>query len=221
MTEEEQHRLFQPFVQANARITSQYGGTGLGLSISRQLVHLMGGKIEIYSKKGSGTTFHFTVRYEPLTPEEREVINYESSEITPTTPTTNTCIQSRPLFNRILVVDDNEINRKVLTNMLSKKGYHCEIAVDGEKALSLFRDQNFDAVFMDIEMPVMNGYESTKQIRDYEKKMELLQTPILCLSGNVREEHQQKAISVGMNDFIAKPFKVTDVLEKLSRYLTV
>jgi signal transduction histidine kinase len=139
MTEEEQLNLFQPFTQANRSISSQYGGTGLGLSISRQLVDLMGGTITVVSKKGAGTMINFTVQYLPLMNDELERFQRDTLEKTQITPT----VAMSPRFEKILIVDDNVINRKVLVNALKKYGYICETAVDGSKAIEMIEHTPF------------------------------------------------------------------------------
>jgi PAS domain S-box-containing protein len=209
MTPEERSRLFQRFSQANVNIASQYGGTGLGLAISDKLVKLMNGQIEVASEKGQGTQFNFIIECAIPTQEELNTLveQPEASTESATLPTVE------PQARKILLVDDNPINQKVLAKMLKDLGYTTlQIATNGKEAVQFFTEAGpFDLIFMDIEMPVMNGYEASRQIREQEHMLKLASTPIIGLTGHTEEKYKQQALAAGMNDVLSKPFTKDDI----------
>ncbi|KAL0484623.1 hybrid histidine kinase/receptor [Acrasis kona] len=216
MTKEEQLKLFQPFSQANTSISSQYGGTGLGLSISRQLVNLMGGTIAINSERGKGTTFSFTIKYEPMTADDMELLQ-ESKERTPTSPS----IASLLNFKKVLVVDNNEVDRRVLVGLLIKNGFVCEIASDGPRALELFSSTNFNYVLLALNKDTsgVNGFDCIRSIREFEKSnrpQDSLPVPIFWVDCD--EEKVKEAITSGVTDFVERPYEVAAILQVFAKY---
>lgn len=217
MTELEKNRLFERYSQANEQIASQYGGSGLGLFISRKFAEMMGGNMEVTSEKNVGSKFSISIPFEQFTEEEKNTLQDRKSV------TSNIkALRFLPASGnkKVLVVDDNAINQKILNSYLKKGGYEVEIASNGKIAVEMFLKSKFDAIIMDIEMPVMNGYEATKLIRQKEKELEIASVPIICLSGNAREEYERRAMEVGMNDFITKPIHREEILATLGKFLS-
>jgi len=212
MNAEEKSKLFQRFSQASANVSNQYGGTGLGLEISEKLVKLMQGQIEVTSEKDKGTTFSFTITCENFNPQELKDFAPQ------TTQPSNAAITE--LHYKILVVDDNVINQKVLTAMLKKQDHSVQIANDGLEAVQLFTTAGpFDLIFMDMEMPIMYGDEATRQIRQKESELHLPPIPIICTSARTSDELLPYIQGAGMNDFLIKPFKKEDVTRVIQAQL--
>lgn len=203
MTQKEKDSLFKGFRQANPMIAHQYGGTGLGLSIAKKLVELMGGEINVQSEKDQGSTFTFFIQAEhPVFGMQEEVL---------TTP-----VKQEPIVSantkRILIVEDNLINQKILSNYLVHMGYSCDIANNGQEAVEKYKNGNYDIIFMDVEMPVMNGLVATGEIRKLESKSELAKKSfIIGLSGNARPEQKGLAIAAGMDTYLTKPYHKEDL----------
>jgi signal transduction histidine kinase len=211
MTKDETNRLFQPFSQSTSKIASQYGGTGLGLAISKRLVAMMGGSIEVSSEKNRGTDFWLTIYATPAS-------QPKLSEQQVYSPTSEHFLAAR----RILVVEDNVINRKVLVNHMRQAGHNYEVAKHGLEALQLYQEavkkrENFDVIFMDIEMPVMDGLEATRQIRQYEQQAKLLPVKIIGASGNARKEQIKRALDAGMNAYITKPYHKEQLYDEINQ----
>lgn len=195
-------KLFDKFSQEYESISRKYGGTGLGMSICKELVNLMGGTIHVESEKGEGTTIQFEITYE-----KGSVTNLDRNE--------DIVVSSDLLKGKtILITDDNEMNRLVASTILSNYGAITMEASDGQLAIELNKENNPDLILMDIQMPVMNGYISTKNIRSQGYK-----APIIALTANaIRGEHE-KCLAAGMNDYISKPFKEEDFLRKIAHWL--
>lgn len=208
LTPEQQARLFQPFSQADDSTTRKYGGTGLGLAISKQLVEMMNGNIWIESEFGTGSTFHFTV-------EVQEQTN-TSIAVQPDAPTSLAETIARLQGARILVVEDNEINQEIAIALLEMSGLIVEAANNGQEALDRLVSSEFDGVLMDCQMPVMDGYEATRQIRQQAKFKHL---PIIALTANAMEGDKEKVIEVGMNDHIAKPIDLNVMLATMGQWI--
>lgn len=205
ITPEAQRRLFMPFSQANSSISRKYGGTGLGLAICKRLIETMGGGISISSKEGEGSTFFFTLNL-PMG-EETHDEQGGSAAISQ-----ETVSYQRPL--NILVVDDNGINQKVIVGFLNKHRVSSLTASNGEEALNLVAQNNFDLILMDIELPDMSGVEVTEKIRALPLSHKS-QIPIAALTGNIGSQDLRNYQDVGMNDFAPKPI----TMEKISELL--
>jgi PAS domain S-box-containing protein len=213
MNEEEQNKLFNRFAQATTKTSIEYGGSGLGLVISKNLIDLMEGKIEVESKKWKGTQFSFTVKLAPapLLEEDKKPVpvpGVNSRKL-------NLPIQ-KPLH--ILIAEDNLINRKILVRQLEQAGHTCHVASNGEEALETYANIPLDLILMDIEMPIKNGLETTHAIRQKERASSHPPIPIIGLSGNARSEHQEEALSVGMDAYLTKPYDKKKLLETIAHH---
>ncbi|MBF0183259.1 MAG: response regulator [Magnetococcales bacterium] len=207
MSEEQIGRLFSSFSQADASTTRRYGGTGLGLAICRRLTELMGGEISVSSRPGAGSTFRFSARFG--------------------LPVAGTAVAQRRHKQgqgeerdwrgvRILLVEDNEINQELALEILRDAGLEVDVAAHGEEALQRLEAGRYDGVLMDVQMPVMNGYEATQAIR---RRTEWQSLPVLAMTANAMSGDREKAIAAGMNDHIVKPIEIEQLFATLARWL--
>ena len=192
-------RLFQPFVQADASTTRRFGGTGLGLAICRRLVDAMGGEIGVESAPGRGSTFWFTV---PLA---------AAPDAAPVRARTPVVVHLRPL--RVLVAEDNAVNQRVVNAILARQGHHVTLVADGRAALDALAASPYDVVLMDCEMPELDGYAATRQLRAREGDGR--RTRVVALTANAFEEDRQRALASGMDAWLPKPFRHEDLLRVL------
>jgi len=196
--------LFNEFTQADGSTTRKYGGTGLGLAIVRQLVEMMHGQCGVESVPGEGSTFWFRITL-PI------------GEAQTTKPSGDTEQEVRGLLHgHVLLVEDNPINQMVAQKMLEKIGLESTLAGDGQEALDKLEQRRFDAVLMDCQMPVMDGFEATRRIRE---QGALLSLPVIAMTANVMEGDREKCIEAGMNDYIGKPVVEADLKKTLARWL--
>jgi signal transduction histidine kinase/CheY-like chemotaxis protein/HPt (histidine-containing phosphotransfer) domain-containing protein len=201
-------RLFEPFHQADSSTTRRYGGTGLGLPISRQLVELMGGRIAATSTPGEGTTFRFEIPMGRAGDAPGRVRRRDRRDTPPEE------IPARGLA--VLVVDDNQVNQTVAAELLRRDGYQVEIAEDGRQAVAAAARRRFDAVLMDCQMPVMDGFEATRQIRDAEQGA--TRVPIIALTSSSMREDREEALAAGMDAFLAKPVTAEALTATVARW---
>ena len=195
-------RLFQPFVQGDSSITRRYGGTGLGLTITRRLVDLMRGELHVVSEEGSGSAFTVEIAF-GLT--HVETIPAPAPD------------SGRSLAGlRVLVVEDNPLNRQVAQELLRRKGVQVVTAGDGEIALRLLDVEKFDAVLMDVHMPNMDGLEATRRLR-FDPRFVAL--PVIALTAAAMDDEREACMRAGMNDFVAKPIEVEALFAALLRCL--
>jgi len=198
-------RLFKPFTQVESSSSRRFGGTGLGLSISKRLVELMGGEIGVQSEIGRGSTFWFTL---PL--EEGAL-----PEVPPPAMAAPQLIQARPQKAEILVVEDNVVNLRVITRLLSKMGYQPDSVTDGRMAVDRVLNKNYDLVLMDCQMPVMDGLQATREIRAREAGRH---TPIVALTAGALSSDEAGCAKAGMDGFLTKPIDLVNLKEVLNRW---
>ncbi len=196
--------LFNRFTQADASVSRRFGGTGLGLAISKQIVEAMHGEIGATSVVGEGSTFWFEVEL-PLA--QDWTANTE--------PEAATLALERPI--RALVVEDNAVNRELITTLLSPFAIEIDTACDGAEAVEAVRRQAYDVILMDMQMPVMDGLAATRRIRAMENP-QAARTPIIAMTANVLPEHVERCREAGMDDHIGKPINLTHLLQALERW---
>ncbi len=201
ISEEAITRLFQPFSQADSSTARKFGGTGLGLSISKRLTEFMGGKIGVESRSGKGSLFWLEV---PLNHAYAEVPNEVVIESSPHVQ------QSQA---QILVAEDNPANQKVMRRFLDRLGYRGTLVADGIEAVETFRQGSYDIVFMDCQMPEMDGYEAARKIREIERDMQRSRTPVVALTAHAFASDRELTQQAGMDDYLTKPLSLKQ-LEK-------
>ncbi|MCQ8116571.1 PAS domain S-box protein [Methylomonas rosea] len=202
LDDEQQARVFEAFEQGQSSTTRKYGGTGLGLTISRHLANMMGGTVGVISTKGSGSTFWFTVRLKSDRNPPSAVLAADTAD-----------------FRReatILLVEDNEINQEVAKELLETTGLTVELANHGAEALNMVNNRRYDLILMDMHMPIMDGLEATRLIRQLPNCQTL---PIIAMTANAFQEDRQDWLTAGMNDFLAKPVDPDILFAMLSRWL--
>jgi len=206
-----QKQLFTAFAQADASTTRKYGGTGLGLTISRQLVEKMGGEMGLDSEVNEGSTFWFTVPFDEPQAKEIVALNRREEE--------ERAAAAEQGELRILLVEDNVVNQKVALGMLGKLGHTAQSAGDGEVALKAMAAQDFDLVFMDIQLPGMGGMEITRRIREGKAGNHDPAVPIIAMTAHATRQDRQACLDAGMNDYVAKPISSDRIREAMDRVL--
>ncbi len=194
-------RIFKPFAQADASTARRFGGTGLGLSISANLVAMMGGRIWAESEPGQGSTFFFTVRL-PLAKELP--LEQEPSLDVPAPPAA---------VLRILLVEDNPANQKLATYILKERGHTVEVAGNGQQALRMIQDSRYDAILMDVQMPGMDGLETTAAIRALESGQ--TRVPIIAMTARAMQGDRERCVAQGMDGYLSKPIEAREMISQI------
>jgi len=212
---EKQQKIFEKFSQAEESTTRKYGGTGLGLTIVSELIERMNGKLVLKSKPGKGSRFSFTVALKKSDQKEQHTDN--------SSPLTNS--QGKKTYTQYpmrsaLAVDDMRINIMLLQKVLGKFGVDVDIASNGKEAFKKAKEKKFDIVFMDCQMPEMDGFEATTAIRKHEKENDTDAVKIVALTADAMTGDREKCLSLGMNDYINKPFQEEDIARVLDLWLT-
>ncbi|HBT87666.1 ATP-binding protein [Desulfobacter sp.] len=218
-------RLFKPFTQADESTTREFGGTGLGLAISKQLVELMGGRISCESRSGIGSEFMFQLELEKVSQESVAPLEFSRK--------TYSIMQNPAVYDGrseiellpekaplVLVVEDNTINQEVSSGILKNLGCRVDLAENGEMAVAAVKNKSYDIIFMDCQMPVMDGYDTTRRIRAMGSiSRSGGELPVIALTAHALAGDRVKCIKAGMDDHLAKPFSKRQMAEILSRWL--
>ena len=202
--------IFTPFTQVDNSTSRQYGGTGLGLFISKKLVDLMQGDIDVKSQEGLGSIFYIKIPLEVISDLE---VNQN------TNPSFNNNYEDKLLTDfapiRVLLVEDNGLNQKIVSQMLVNYGFEITLANNGLECLRLLQEMHFDIILMDMQMPVMDGYEATRMIRQYEK---LQNIPIIAMTAHAMTGDREKCLASGCTSYIAKPFKAEELAQEIRNH---
>jgi signal transduction histidine kinase/ActR/RegA family two-component response regulator len=205
---EKQAKIFESFEQATTNTMRKFGGTGLGLSIAKQLVEMQDGKIFVKSLPGMGAEFYFRLPFLKYTDKlqqksgREDVDNAEPSEI----------VKSGKGV-RVLIVEDNTINQMLIVKVLQKRDFTIDVAANGVIALSKYRNNDYDIILMDLQMPEMDGYETTRNIRNMPGSKKDI--PIMAMTAHTIKGEMERCLAIGMNDYIPKPFNINELFEKI------
>ncbi|OIP74688.1 MAG: hypothetical protein AUK48_09250 [Oscillatoriales cyanobacterium CG2_30_44_21] len=212
------YRLFKPFSQVDASTTRQYGGTGLGLAISKRLCELMGGTMWFESEMERGSTFFFTITAPPSdattskSPIKSAISNTSSRQVTDFDPL---MAKRHPL--RILLAEDNVVNQKVAILILQRMGYRADVAANGLEVLAAVLQHSYDLIFMDMQMPEMDGLEATRQIFLYGQSGKLTYKPrIVAMTANAMQGDREVCLTAGMDDYLSKPIRNSELIRVLT-----
>jgi len=211
ISEENKRKLFQVFMQADASTTRKYEGTGLGLAISKKLLELIGGSIEVVSELDKGSTFIMTLELEKGKSEDDQNL----MPMKPKNANIEECAQRKNIS--ILLVEDMVANQRLEMIILKKLGYSVDLAIDGQQAVEMCNLKTYDLILMDCQMPIMDGYEATDQIKKTSKLNR--NTTVIAMTAHAMEGDREKCLEAGMDDYISKPVTLAVLEEKLRRYL--
>jgi CheY-like chemotaxis protein len=223
--EDKLESVFEGFTQVDGSLTRRFGGTGLGLAISKEIVRVLGGSIKVESTLGEGSCFYFTLTFENpqklLETGEKETVRLQPPEVSLATPANSPeAVKGKKI--KILLAEDNKINRKLVTALAERKGWDVTAVENGKEVLATVIGHGyclkevFDLVLMDIQMPVMDGLEATKEIR---KCKELHDIPIIALTAHAIKGDKERFLEVGMTDYISKPIDYKEFYATIERYI--
>ena len=215
ISDEDKNKLFIRFSQVDSSDTRKYGGSGLGLVITKQIVELMGGNITVQSKEGLGSTFIVEVPLKLIKAADAEI--EESAATKEEEPAVFSLAgHSRA---RILVAEDEPVNQQVIGKLLGMAGYSYDIAENGEKAVELFKQKEYQAALFDVQMPVMDGLAATQEIRAIELREKRKRLPIIAVTARAMFGDKERILEAKLDDYIAKPYNLNDVVETLNKYV--
>ena len=213
MSKEQADKIFMPFVQADSGITRQFGGTGLGLSISKRLIHSLGGKISVNSEVGCGSMFSFEINVGNTSDTQRISLEEYQQQASKSRKSMPGEFRLPPC--KVLVVDDGKPNRQLISLILGKAGCHVDEAENGKIGLEKALANDYAVVLMDIQMPIMDGYQATKTLRTqgYTK-------PVIALTANAMREDEEKCREFGFSAFLSKPVNIDQLIETLAHWMS-
>jgi signal transduction histidine kinase len=211
---EKQEAVFQPFIQADSSTTRQYGGTGLGLTITKVLVQLLDGSIELRSQVGKGSVFTITLPVEPFE-SGRPFSSYHVFDSVQSTPKPQRPASGH-FSGRVLVAEDNRSNQVLIKAILEKLGLQVVLTDNGQQAMEAALQTPFDLILMDMQMPVMNGFEATRRLR-----RQSIRIPVIALTAHAMDEERSACFQAGCDDFISEPLRKDELVALLDKYLNL
>jgi CheY-like chemotaxis protein len=217
---ENQTKVFEAFSQADGSMARKYGGTGLGLTICRRLVEMMGGRIWLESEPGRGSTFHFTIRLAmqglPVRqgdPHRANAAVAQSRSLPPANQLIPEALQrEESRVKKILLAEDNPVNQKLALRLLEKRGFDVTVAGDGRAAIEALAKTTFDAILMDVQMPEIDGFETTAAIRNQEK-FSGAHIPIIAMTAHALKGDQDRCLAAGMDAYVSKPIGTVELFK--------
>lgn len=218
ISDADRNKLFIRFSQVDASDTRKYGGSGLGLVITKQIVELMGGSITVQSKEGVGSTFIVEIPLKIIKPAE---INPEEAAEAAKEEEPAVFSLAGHSRARILVAEDEPVNQQVIGKLLGMAGYSYDIAENGEKAVELFKQKEYKAALFDVQMPVMDGLAATQEIRAIELRENRKRLPIIAVTARAMFGDKERILEAKLDDYIAKPYNLNDVVETLNKYVDI
>ena len=225
--ESDRESIFESFSQSDESSSRNFGGTGLGLAISSRIVAQMGGAIELQSKVGEGSNFSFAIDFDAA-PGNLASPNGKPLDEKPNARVTGIAVDRRsadrpwqkPTFDAlVLIVEDNPVNQKVALGMLASLGCRCDVAENGIEGVAAVRNQRYDLVLMDCQMPQLDGFEATRRIRDWESGRDARPQTIIAVTANAMEDDRQRCVDAGMSDYLPKPFTLAQLRSMLAKHL--